>query len=209
MNHFSLQFTRNFITSSIAAVALAVSAAAMAQAPAAPTRLRGTVEKISGDSIDIKAKGKTATYKIAPDASFMAVGHTDISAIKSDSFIGTTAIPQADGTLKALEVHVFPAGMKSGEGHYAWDIGGSKSTMTNGTVGSVVVSNGRTITVKYPNGEKQVVVPADVPIVSLEKGDRSLLVPGAHGVFFMTKGADGAEVVGRGAVGKGDVVPPM
>jgi hypothetical protein len=209
MNHFSLQFKRGLLSTTIAAVSLAVSVAAMAQAPAAPTRLRGTVEKISGDSIDIKAKGKTATYKIAPDASFMAVGHTDISAIKSDSFIGTTAIPQADGTLKALEVHVFPAGMKSGEGHYAWDIGGAKSTMTNGTVGSVVVSNGRTITVKYPNGEKQVVVPADVPIVSLEKGDRTLLVPGAHGVFFLTKGADGAEVVGRGAVGKGDVVPPM
>ena len=52
-------------------------------------------------------------------------------------------------------------------------------------------------------------MPADVPVVSLEKGDRSLLVPGAHGVFFMTKAADGSEVVGRGAVGKGDVVPPM
>ena len=207
MTFFHQQFKRSLI-SAVATVSL-VAGGAPAQAPAAPVRLRGTVEKISGDSIDIKAKGKTATYKIAPDATFMAVGHTDIAAIKSDSFIGTTAIPQADGTLKALEVHVFPAGMKSGEGHYAWDIGGAKSTMTNGTVGSVVVSSGRTITVKYPNGEKKVVVPADVPVVSLEKGDRSLLVPGAHGVFFMTKAADGSEVVGRGAVGKGDVEPPM
>jgi hypothetical protein len=207
MTFLNQQFKRSLI-SAVATMSL-VASVAHAQAPAAPVRLRGTVEKIAGDSIDIKAKGKTATYKIAPDASFMAVDHTDIAAIKSDSFIGTTAIPQADGTLKALEVHVFPAGMKSGEGHYAWDIGGAKSTMTNGTVGSVVVSSGRTITVKYPNGEKKVVVPADVPVVSLEKGDRSLLVPGAHGVFFMTKAADGSEVVGRGAVGKGDVVPPM
>ena len=202
---------KNALSAVIVSVSLAHSVAALAQtAPAAPMRIRGTVTKITDDSFDVSVKGgKVSTLKLSPDATFMAVGHAAITDIKSDTFIGSTAITQPDGTLKALEVHVFPAGMKSGEGHYAWDLGGSKSTMTNGTVGSVVESSGRTITVKYPNGEKQIVIPADVPIVSLEKGDRSLLVAGAHGVFFLTKAADGSQVVGRAAVGKGDVVPPM
>ena len=81
--------------------------------------------------------------------------------------------------------------------------------MTNGTVGDVVVTQGRVLTVKYQGGEKKITVPADVPIVSLEKGDRSLLVPGAHGIFFLKKGADGKSDVAHATIGKNGLVPPM
>ena len=172
-------------------------------------RVRATIEKVTADTLEVKTKaGKKLTLKLSPDLAVMSVSHAAITDIKSDSFIGSAAIPLPDGTLKALEVTVFPAGMKSGEGHYAWDLG-KKSTMTNGTVGDVVVTSGRTITVKYPDGEKKIVVPADVPIVSLNKADRSLLVAGAHGVFVVTKAPDGSEVVGRALVGINGVVPPM
>ena len=197
-------------TCAMIAATLACNIAAAAAAPAnAPTRVRAVVATVAPDSIDVVLKGgKHETLKVAPDAKFFGISLTDVADIKADSFIGSAAIPQPDGTLKALEVHVFPAGMKSGEGSYAWDLT-PKSTMTNGTVGSVVVSNGRTITVNYPNGEKKIVIPADVPIVRLEPGDRSLLVKGAHGVFFVKTEADGSQVVTRASVGKGSVVPPM
>jgi len=208
------QLLRRLVPVLAASTLLAYGAAASAQtaaaaAPATPVRVRATIDKVNTDSLEVSAKGgKKMTLKLAPDLMLFAVSHAAISDIKSDSFIGSAAVPLPDGSLKALEVHVFPAGMKVGEGSYAWDLG-KNSSMTNGTVGDVVVTSGRTITVKYPQGEKKIVVPADVPIVSLEKGDRSLLVPGAHGVFFVSKAADGSDVVGRASIGKNGVVPPM
>ncbi|MCO3717185.1 hypothetical protein FA136_14115 [Pseudomonas aeruginosa] len=115
------------------------------------------------------------------------------------------------GTLKALEVHVFAPSLRgSGEGHRPWEnADGSASTMTNGTVGNLVVSQGRRMTVKYGDGEKTVVVPDDVPIVSLEPGERSLLKPGAKVVLFPQKGADGSLTALAISVGKDGVTPPM
>ncbi len=95
-----------------------------------------------------------------------------------------------------------------GEGHYPWDLG-KKSTMTNGTVGAVIGQKGRTVTVDYKGGERQIVIPDDVPIVTFEDGDRSLLKPGAHVMAFTVKGADGALSVVGISVGKNGLVPPM
>lgn len=199
---------KSLLRAAVVGSAFAVGAGALADAPA-PARLRGTIAKISGDTLELTLKnGKSATVKLAADVGVMGVNAAQLSDIKSDSFIGTAAVKQPDGSLEALEVTVFPPGMKAGEGHYAWDLG-NDSSMTNGTVGDVVVTQGRTITVKYKEGEQKIKVPADAPIVSLEKGDRSLLVAGAHVVFFMKPGADGKPEVARATVGKNGVVPPM
>lgn len=203
------QLLRRLVPVLAASAFLAYGGIAGAQTAAPVIRVRATIDKVNADNLEVSAKGgKKMTLKLAPDLMLFSVSHAAIGDIKSDSFIGTAAVPLPDGSLKALEVHVFPAGMKAGEGHYAWDLG-KNSSMTNGTVGDVVVTSGRTITVKYPDGEKKIVVPADVPIVSLDKGDRSLLVPGAHGVFFVSKAADGSDAVKRASVGKDGVVPPM
>lgn len=192
-----------------ALVAIAAMLAGAAVAQTTPPRLRGMITKVSGDLVDVKTRnGSAQTLKLAPDATFFSASHAAISDIKADSFIGSAAVTQADGTLKALEVTVFPPGIKPGEGHYPWDLG-EKSTMTNGTVGDLVVSNGRTITVRYADGEKKIVVPMDAPVVRVEVGDRSLLVPGAHFLFFLKQDANGGQVIGNGVIGKGDVVPPM
>ena len=182
-----------------------------AQAPAAPTRVRATIEKIDGDTLSLKARdGHMVSVVLAPDFKVVGVSKAQIGDIKPGSYIGSAAIPQADGSLKALEVTVFPPSMKgTGEGHYGWDMG-QNSTMTNGTVGDLVVSNGRTMTVKYSNGgEKKITVPEDVPIVSLEPSDRSLLKPGAHVIVVPTKAADGTLTANRISVGMNGIVPPM
>ena len=133
-----------------------------------------------------------------------------IGDIKSGTFIGCAAVPQPDGTLKALEVTVFPASMNgTGEGSYAWDLTPT-STMTNGTVSGVVVSNGRVMTVNYQGGEKKIYVPRDVPIVRLQpENDHSLLKPGAHVLVMPAKAADGMLSAGRINVGENGTVPPM
>jgi hypothetical protein len=78
--------------------------------------------------------------------------------------------------------------------------------MTNGTVGTLAKTNGRTLSVKYEGGEKQLVVPQDVPIAYVEKGKVEQLVKGAKIVVFPADDGKSARGV---AVGKDGFQPPM
>jgi hypothetical protein len=119
-------------------------------------------------------------------------------------------VPQADGTLRAVEVHVFPDSMRgTGEGHRPWDLQPG-STMTNATVAKVDESGGaRKLSLKYKDGEKTVVVPPGTPVVRMEPGDRSRLVPGAHVFVIASRQPDSPLVAERLNVGKDGLVPPM
>ena len=195
------------------AAASSVMAGAFAQPAPVPSRVRGTVTAIDGASLAVKTRdGRDVTIALSPDVRIVAVSKADIANVEPGSFIGCTAVPGPDGMLKALEIHVFPPSMRgTGEGSYAWDLG-SNSTMTNGTVGDLVVSEGRVMTVKYDGngtGEKKILVPEEVPIVSMQPADRSLLTPGAHVIATVTKTADGSMTASRVNVGVGGTVPPM
>jgi hypothetical protein len=63
--------------------------------------------------------------------------------------------------------------------------------------------------VTYGNQQKTVNVPEDVPIVTLDPGDRSLLKPGAHIVLFSATDDKGERVATRISAGKDGTVPPM
>jgi hypothetical protein len=196
----------------IAAAALGLSllaGGAMAQ-PAPAARVRATITAVDGNALSLTARnGDKLMVVLTPDVRVIAVATAKLADIKPGSFIGSAAIPQADGSLKALEVTVFPPAMNgTGEGHYDWDLG-KTSTMTNGTVGDLVVSSGRVMTVKYKGGEKKIVVPDDVPVVSLEPGNVKMLTPGAHVLVVPVKAADGTLSASRINVGKDGTVPPM
>ncbi len=194
--------------------ALAVGACLLAGAASAaegpPPRTRGTIESVNGNTLTMDTRsGQKVTIKLNADTKFASVTQSQMSDIKPDSYIGTAAAPQPNGTLKALEVTVFDPRMRGvGDGHYPWDLGQS-STMTNGAVGALQGANGRTMVVKYKGGEKQIMVPEDVPIVLLTPADASIAKPGAHAVAFAAKGADGTLTAGFVAVGENGVKPPM
>ncbi|WP_213880495.1 hypothetical protein [Pseudomonas sp. dw_358] len=190
---------------------LMLSAAVMASAADMPIvkPLRGTVDSVDGNSLTFTTRaGAHQTIGLTDKTGIRLVSKTDISSIKSDSFIGSAATPQPDGSLKALEVTVFEASLKgSGEGHYGWqNADGSTGTMTNGTVGKLANANGRTLTVAYKGGEKQLMVPQDVPIAYVEMGKVDQLTKGAKVVVF--PGEDGKTARGV-AVGKDGFQPPM
>ena len=201
--------TRRIAFTLLATSALAAGPA-IAQTP--PMRVRATIEAVDGNTLSLKERnGQEMKVALTPDAKVVGVTKAAIGDIKKGTFIGCAAVPQPDGTLKALEVTVFPASMNgTGEGSYAWDLGPT-STMTNGTVGDLVVSEGRTMTVSYKGGgQKKIYVPDDVPIVSLEPtNDHSLLKPGAHVLVVPTKAADGTLTASRINVGENGTVPPM
>nr|WP_197976539.1 MULTISPECIES: hypothetical protein [unclassified Pseudomonas] len=190
---------------------LLLSAAVMASAADMPVvkPMRGTVDGLDNNTLSFTTRsGAHQTIGLTDKTGIRLVSKANIDSIKADSFIGSAATPQADGTLKALEVTVFEPSLKgSGEGHYGWEnADGTTGTMTNGTVGKLAQANGRTLTVNYKGGEKQVVVPEDVPIAYVEAGKSEQLVKGAKIVVFPAE--DGK--IARGvAVGKDGFQPPM
>ena len=198
---------------SIAALLIAgLSAVALAQAPAnPPVRIRGTVEKIDGQTLTVKARsGETMTVKLADNFVVMGVAKASVADIGSGKFIGTTTVGERNGALVALEVHIFPENMRgTGEGHYDWDLRPS-SKMTNANVANVVsMGKDRVLTVQYKGGEKKVLVPEDAVVVAFTPADRSELKPGAQVFVNSQRQPDGSLTAPRVNVGLKGQVPPM
>jgi hypothetical protein len=193
----------------IAAALLA--AVGMMSAPAQQTmRVSGTIEKVDGDKVVVKQNGATdVTLTLTANAMIVAVVKASLADIKSGDFVGSAAMPQADGSQKALEVHIFAESQRgTGDGHRPWD-GAPNSTMTNGAVGETVTGvDGPVFTVKYKDGEKKIVVTPSVPIVRYEVGDKSEIKPGAAiNVAAAAKKPDGTFTATRVNVGRGGLIP--
>jgi hypothetical protein len=197
------------VLASAAFVAALAVVSAWAQQPQT-VRLRGTIEKVDGNTVQVKLRdGAPATLTLIGNRQIVGVAKASLADIKEGSFIGSGAMPQADGSQKALEVHIFAEAQRgTGEGHRPWD-GAPNSTMTNGTVGTTVTSvDGPVITVKYKEGEKKIIVPSGVPIVRYEVGSASDLKPGASfTVVAAVKKPDGTFETPRINVGRDGVVP--
>ena len=175
-----------------------------------PVRLRGTVESFAARGLVIKERsGEVFTLLFPDETGIVEVIPTDITIVQPGSFIGTATLPRADGKLVALEVVVFPeAARGTGEGHFPWDLK-PDSSMTNATVSNLArSSDGRTLSLRYKDGEKTVIVPDGIPVVTLRPGDRSLIVPGAK-VFIVAEPVDDQLTVRRLMIGRKGLEPPM
>ena len=195
------------LTVAALAATVSVSAAYAQQAQ----RLRGTIEKVDGNTLQVKmANGMPATLTLTNNAVVVGVHKASVADIKEGSYIGSGALPQPDGTQKAVEVHIFAESQRgTGDGHRDnWD-GAPNGTMTNGAVGQAVSGvDGPVITVKYKDGEKKIIVGPNVPIVRYEVGDKSELKAGAAiNVAAATKAADGKFTAARVNVGLDGAIP--
>jgi hypothetical protein len=191
---------------------LALAASGVTAQDVPPVRVRGEITTIDGQLLTVRTReGTTERVELAPEAKVLAVVPAELGAIAPGTFVGTAAVPRPDGRLMALEVVVFLEGMRgTGEGHYGWDLA-PESTMTNATVYTAeAATDGRALTLRYPEGEKTVVVPPQAPVVRLEPGDASLLRPGGH--VFVPSAArrpDGTLSTNVVAIGRDGLVPPM
>jgi hypothetical protein len=184
---------------------------AIAQQPPSPSRLRGTIEGVEGDVLDVKSRsGEQYKLHMASDMRVVGITKISLSDIKVGSFIGATTVPGSDGSQNAVEVHVFPEDMRgTGEGSRPYDLR-PNSSMTNATVAESVVGNdGHTLLVKYKDGEKKVLVSPDTPVVTYVPADKSDLKAGAKVIAFMKKLPDGSFETNRVSVGRDGITPPM
>ncbi len=200
--------TRIFAT---IALMLATSAVlAQAPAPNPVFRLRGSIESVAPGSVTLRERsGEVVTLALPDNTPLTEVVPIRLEDIQAGSFIGSAAMTRPDGSLEALEVLVFPESARgTGEGHYPWDLA-PQSTMTNATVADLAVApNGRTLKLKYKEGEKTLNVPTTVPVVTFKPGGSDLIVPGAR-VLINAQVRDGKPTALRVLAGRNGVAPPM
>jgi hypothetical protein len=191
------------------AALIAASCTAVSAQPASTVRVKGIIEKVDGNTLMLKTGDGEAKLTLTGNAMIVAVVKASMADIKENTFLGSAAMPQPDGTQKALEVHIFPEQMRgTGEGHRPFTTPGS--TMTNGTAAGATVTgvDGAAIKVKYKDGEKTIVVPPNVPIVRYEIGSAAdLKVGAAFTITAATKKPDGTLESARINVGRDGTVP--
>ena len=143
-------------------------------------RIRGTIERIEGPVYVVKSRdGAELKLTVTDNPLYVAIVPATMADVKPGMFVGSAGMMQADGTQKAIEVHIFPESMRgTGEGHYDWDLK-PQSKMTNGNVEQTVAGvDGPTLSVKYKDGEKKLVVTPDTVVVTYVMGSKDDLKPG-------------------------------
>jgi hypothetical protein len=192
-------------------LATVVAAPAFAQQPPAPLPLRvsGTIDSVNGPTFALKEKdGSEVTVKVADNAQVFGVVAAKVADIKTGDFIAVGAMPQPDGSQKAVQVTIFAEALRGvGEGFRPWDRPGG--TMTNATVDTTVAGvDGQVLTVKYKDGQQKIIIGSDADLRSYVPGDASELKPGAHIVLpRAAKLPDGTLQTARIYVGRGSVIP--
>jgi hypothetical protein len=203
----------------VSAVCVLVLISASVSAQDKPLRIRGTIDQVDGGMMIVKSReGDTLKVKLADDSKVVALVKASLTDIKPNSFVGSTAMPQPDGSWKAVEVHIFPEEMRgTGEGDRPYDYK-PQSTMTNGTVnsvgkstmtGTVTSEEGTTLTLIYKDGTKKIDVTPETVIVTYLPGSKDELKAGAR-IYIPAaiRQADGSLTTARVNVGRG-VAPPM
>jgi len=198
--------------SSIAAACVAVSIAGSAFAQDKPVRVRGEIVSLDGPMMTVKSiDGSDMKIRLADNVRISGVVPIKIEDIKPNNYIGVSSMPQPDGSQRAIHVHIFPEALRGlAEGHFPWD-NRPQSMMTNATVQETVAGvDGQTITVKYKDGEKKIIVPKDAPLVTYVPGSMADLKPGAK-IFIIAavRQPDGTFTAGSVSFGKDGLTPPM
>jgi hypothetical protein len=188
------------------------SSAALADSP---VHVRGAIQSIEAHSFSMTTGAAPVAVQWNEQTKITSLEAAQLADITPGLFVGTAAVPQADGTLKALEVHIFPEAMRgTGEGYRPFPQV-EKGSMTNATITNItgtqgaVTDNSVTLTLKYKDGQQTVVVPKGTPIVLLGKGDPSMLKSGAKVSVTGTKDAGGTLDATRILVGLDGATPPI
>jgi len=193
----------------LGSAALALLAASIASAQQAPTqRVMGTISGVDSSAIVVKTKDGDLKVNLTDNVAVFGVVKATLADLKPGAFVGVGAMPQPDGSQKAMRVMIFAETQRgTGEGHRPWVQPGS--TMTNATIDTTVGSvDGQVLVVKYKDGEKKIIVPPSLEIQQYVIGNRAELKPGASiSIVAATKKPDGSLEANRVNVGRDGVVP--
>ena len=177
----------------------------------APTRIRGTVDKLDGQNLTVKSRdGQTLTIELAGNVAVITLVKKSVADIKVGDYVASTGVKGTDGKIHAVEVRIFPeAARGTGEGQYPWDLM-PDSIMTNATVGKVdQAPRGPVLHVTFKGTESEYTVGPEVPVLANGPGDSSLLKPGVAVFVIALKHEDGKLTSARLYAEKDGIKPPM
>jgi hypothetical protein len=196
-------------------ILFSVPAWAQSTAPAQAVQrvsVRGVLEAVTPGSVTVRDRsGEIVEIAINDKLTIAEVYPLRLEDIQAGSYIGTAALPQPDGTLKAIAVTVFTEAQRNiPDGHFPFNLQ-PQSTMTNAVVDGMVSVEGsgasRKLLLKYKGGEKALLVGPDTPVVTSRPSDRSLLVVGAS-VSLFAQVIDGKPTALRIGAGKNGFALP-
>jgi hypothetical protein len=193
----------------VGAFCLLAITSAHAQAPeGTPTRIRGTVAGVEGQTLMIRStSGHNVPVTMAADLRITGVVKRSLSDIKAGDAIASTSVRGSDGKLRALELHFLPPG--ANEGQFPTDLAPG-SLMTNAAVAGIAAApQGQMLRVTYKGQEAEIIVAPDVPVVAFVPADMSLVKPGAAIIVSGLRKPDGSVVANRATLEKDGVKPPM
>jgi hypothetical protein len=181
-------------------------------------RVRGVIEKVDGQNLEVKSReGKNIKVVIAEKPRFTAIVKASLADLTPDTYIGVTAMPNADGSQQAVAIHIFqPAQRGTGEGFGPWDLQPG-STMTNAAIATTVAgTDGQVVTVRYKEksgsgmGEQRVIVTPKTVIVRYVPGDQADLKPGVRVFLNNAKPIDDSTIEAPTvSYGRDGLTPPM
>jgi hypothetical protein len=191
-----------------------IFAAALAASSARPDHIHGVVTSLDGQMLTIKNdNAKSVIVQLDPSVRIIHNRRMALTDIQPGAFVGTFAVVTKDKTLRAQGVRVFPDAMRGvGEGQYPMASNADR-IMTYGSVAGVTPQAGggvlkltfhgagsagdATCTGHAPaggagcQGSADIFVARGVPVMSIEAGDVSLLLPGTVVAADTTSDAGG------------------
>ena len=185
---------------------------APAQSPpqGAPAQIRGTVDKLDGQTLSVKSgDGQVVAVALPPGAPIRTLVKKSVADLKPGDAVASAGVKDKAGKLHATEVRIMPTPWADGGRQSAWDLG-PDSVMTNATIGTVTkVADGAVLHVTFKDGDAEFSVGPEVPVLTPAAGDAGLLKPGAAVMVFGVKPPDGGLTARAVYVEKDGVKPPM
>jgi hypothetical protein len=174
------------ITSQVCVVGMlaATFVLSSASAQAQNVRVRGTIEKLDGNTLVVKSRdGAELKLTLKNDARIAGVVKASLADVKPDANVAITSRPRPDGTFEAVELRIAPAGQPFNSFHSDWDLM-PNSFMTNGSLQTSISGvDGQVLTVKYKvqgkaDQENKIVVTPKTTIATTVPGTKADLRPG-------------------------------
>src|SRR3954469_663569 len=97
------------IVSRAFAVATLTLALTAVSAEAQNVRVRGTIEKLDGNTLSVKSRdGADLKLVLKDNARIAGVVKASLADVKASTNVAITSRPRSDGTLEAVELRIFP-----------------------------------------------------------------------------------------------------
>jgi Domain of unknown function (DUF5666) len=155
-----------------------------------PTSMTGTIASVGSDSVVVTTAARRERVRMTATTRVEDWVPAQLADIKTGDMVGVTSRKEMNGSLTAVEIHIFPAGRQTRGRQFPM---ANDTMMTNAPVTSVVSAvSGRSLTLSYGGKPVKINVLASTDIRRITAGTRGELRAGRRITAFGTANDDGS-----------------